>query len=170
MLLLLGLPILAAGQDQISSETFFIYGYDADSRPFFPTASDIYPIEICFLEDEFTVRKNSDVSKTELESLVTRLLPDAQFEWYSQAADVCSVISENEELDNVIDILLENDTVLFAQKMWLRKVYMDLMSLYPVSEVATYGFDGEIWFSCLSDENANMAYSLFESIGLEISY
>ena len=170
LLLLLGLPILAAGQDQISSETFFIYGYDADSRPFFPTASDIYPIEICFLEDEFTVRKNSDVSKTELESLVTRLLPDAQFEWYSQAADVCSVISENEELDNVIDILLENDTVLFAQKMWLRKVYMDLMSLYPVSEVATYGFDGEIWFSCQSDENANMAYSLFESIGLEISY
>lgn len=169
LLLLLGLPIWAAGQDQISSETFFIYGYDADSRLFAPSANDIYPIEICFLEDEFTARKRSDVSKTEFESLVTRILPDALLSWYNQS-DLCSVMSENDNLDSVIDILLENDTVLFAQKMITRKVYMDLMNLYPVTEVATFGFTGEISFSCLSDEDMSMANSLFDSMGLEITY
>ena len=170
LLLLLELPIWAAGQDQKSSVTRFIYDYDADSWYYTPKASDIYPLEICFLEDEFTVRKRSDVSITELESLVTRVLPDAQFSWNNEPNDVCLVMSENNDLDNIIDILLENDTVLFAQKMWIRKVYLDLMSWYPVNEVATFGFTGEISFICLSDEDANKAYSLFESMGLEISY
>ena len=104
--------------DQLKSATgrLLVYGYDADSRLFAPSASDIYPIEICFLEDEFTARKRSDVSKTEFESLVTRILPDALLSWYNQS-DLCSVMSENDNLDSVIDILLENDIVLFAQKM-----------------------------------------------------
>ena len=169
-LLLLGLPIWAAGQDQISSESHYIYGYDADDLYSSYKASDIYPVEICFLDDEFTVKKRSDVSKTELESMVTRILPDAQFTWYDNAGDICTVMSENDDLDSIIDILLENDTVLFSEKMWIRKAYLDLMSWYPVNEVATFGFTGEISFSCLSDEDMSMANSLFDSMGLEITY
>lgn len=169
-LLLLGLPIWAAEQDQISSESHYIYGYDADDLYSSYKASDIYPVEICFLDDEFTVKKRSDVSKTELESMVTRILPDAQFTWYDNVGDICTVMSENDDLDSIIDILLENDTVLFSEKMWIRKAYLDLMSWYSVNEVATFGFTGEISFSCLSDEDMSMANSLFDSMGLEITY
>jgi hypothetical protein len=172
LLLLLGLPIWAAGQDQISSESHYIYGYDSEDWQQSASADDIYPIQIVCLTDEFTARKRPDVNNEDFESIVKRVLPDAAFIWENPSAttkNICSIRTECADLDNAISILSENDSVMNVGRMYIRKTYHDLMKEFPVSKVATFGFADEITFTCLNNETFESAKSLFESMGLEIA-
>ena len=68
------------------------------------------------------------------------------------------------------DIVLNNNTVLFASRKYTRKAYKDLMDMWPVSEVATYGFTGAVAFTYLNNDIVESADALIESMGLEIVY
>lgn len=170
--LLLVLPTQAIGQDQTDSNCTFIYGYDSEDGYQSPSVSDIYPIPIVCLTDEFTARKRPDVKNKDFESIVKRVLPDATFIWENPSSygnGICSIRTECADLDNAISILSENDSVVNVGRMYIRKTYHDLMKEFPVSKVATFGFANEITFTCLSIETLDSAKSLFESMGLEIT-
>ena len=173
--IMLALPILLIGQDMTGSEYPYIYGYDADYSYYVPKVDDIYPILLYPLSDEITVRKMSDVDKDSVEVLVRKYIPDAQFEWsnISELADICLVITGCGDLDYGIEKIIDENVILFASKNYIRKVYKDLMDLYPVNKVATYCFTGDISFRYINnvDVEANkQADALIESMGLEIYY
>lgn len=172
--LLFVLPTMVIGQNQTVSDYPFIYGYDADIPYYSPSQNDIYPIQLYPISNEFTVRKKSGIQKDDIETLIKQHLTDAQIEWYydqiSQEYDVCSVVTERTDLDNTIGILLNNNTVLFASRKYTRKAYKDLMDMWPVSEVATYGFTGAVAFTYLNNDIVESADALIESMGLEIVY
>lgn len=166
---------ISVKKDDAIIEYPYIYGYDADYSYYVPQVDDIYPILLYPLSDEITVIKRSDIEKDSIEVLVRDYLPDAQFEWpnISGLADLCLVITESGNLDYAIEKLLDENVILFASKNYIRKVYKDLMDLYPVNKVATYCFTGDISFRYINnvDVEANkQADALIESMGLEIYY
>ena len=175
MTIMLALPMSLIGQNMTGSEYPYVYGYDADYSYYVPKVDDIYPILLYPLSDEITVIKRSDIDKDSLEALVRKYLPDSQFEWsnISGLADFCLVITESGNLDYAIENLLDENAVSFASKNYIRKVYKDLMDLYPVNKVATYCFTGDISFRYINNTDTgtnNQADALIESMGLGINY
>ena len=82
----------------------------------------------------------------------------------------CSVTSGSDVPNDVISNILQDDNVEYACRKYMRKSYKDWMDIYPVKEVATYCFYGEIALTYLNTETMDEAKSLVESFGLEVYY
>lgn len=169
IVLILSLPVLTAlGQNQ--DNVPYVYGYDVDFVSSVPTADNVYQIQLYSLSDELTIRKKSDIGKDSLEKIIYSLIPDAQIQWNNRPTDLCSVISEKGNLDNVVEKIMKEEAVSFVSTKYIRKTYKDLIDIYPVSQVATYGYTGELYFVYISNEAVNEANELINSCGLEIYY
>ena len=180
---LLSFNVFAFGQEKTESDYPFFYGYDSNTAHSGPQASDIKPILLYPWQDEMTIRKRSDVEQETMETLIKTYLPDASIEWFSgwfiqDPSDVCVVTTKSEGLEEARLSLLKEDCVLSANRNYTRKVYKDLMDVYPVSKIATYRITGDVFFSYIdyggNKEEKELADSLISSMikskGLTLSY
>ena len=159
----------AFGQDQTSTDYPFIYGVDEIYSYHY---SDVYPIQLYPILDEITLRKVPEIQVDELENIVMSYLPDAIFDWkpYQDNVDVCMVKAGSDISDEVMDDLFKEDAISFLYRNYIRKIYKDLMDIYPVKEVSDYGFWGMIEFRYLKKDKEvfEKVDSLIKSKGLEI--
>lgn len=157
------------GQNQTSTDYPFIYGVDEIYSHHY---SDVYPIQLYPILDEFSLRKVPEIQVDELETLVKSYLPDAVFDWkpYQDNVDVCLIKAGSDISDEVMDGLLKEDAITFLYRKYMRKIYKDLMDIYPVKEVSDYGFWGMIEFRYLRKDKEifEKVDSLIKSKGLEI--
>lgn len=169
---LLSFNVFAFGQEKTESDYPFFYGYDSNTYYYGPQASDIKPILLYPWQDEMTIRKRSDVEKETVETLVKTYLPDASVEWVNSQnpslLDICVVTTKSEGLEEARLSLLKEDCVLSANRNYTRKVYKDLMDVYPVSEIATYAITGDMLFKYIdyggNAEEKELADSLISSM------
>ena len=160
----------AFGQDQTSTDYPFIYHFDAETLNESPKINSIYPIQLFPIQDEITICKKDSVVNEALQSLVKSYIPDAQFTWpNANIPNYCSVSSGSAISDDVIAGLREKDDVSFVCRKYTRKIYKDLSDIYPVTEIATYGFRGGISIIYLSEETMEEANSLIASKGLSLN-
>ena len=158
----------AAGQNLSDSDYPFIYDSDEIYPNYSPRPGDTYPIQLYPILDEITLRKVPEMQKEEFETLVKSYLPDAIFDWKRYGENVCMVEAGSDIPDIIIDDLYKEDAITFLYRSYTRKLYKDLMDIYPVKEIAVYGFNGIINFGYLNNEIVEKADSLIESKGLEI--
>ncbi|MBO7110637.1 MAG: hypothetical protein J6W18_01670 [Bacteroidaceae bacterium] len=162
----------AAGQNLSDSDYPFVYGYDEPYTNYSPKPSDIYPIQLYPVLDEITLRKKPEMLEADFETLVKNYLPDAIFDWKTYQDDVCMVKAGIDIPDDVIECMLKEDAITFLYRNYIRKIYKDLMDIYPVKEIAVYGFRGGISFryNPYKPETFEKVDSVIESKGLEMLY
>ena len=156
----------AAGQNLSDSDYPFIY--DSDELYAYHY-SEVYPIQLYPVLDQITLRKVSEMQETDFETLVRSYLPDAIFNWKTYQDNVCIVEVGSDISDTIIDGLLKEDAVEFLYRNYIRKIYKDLMDIYPVKEIGVYGFRGRIEICYLNKKTVAKADSLIRSKGLEVS-
>ena len=157
----------SSGQNLNNTDYPFVYGYDEPYPYYSPKASDIYPIQLYPVLDEITLRKKPEIQEEDLETLVKIYLPDALFDWKTYQDNVCMVKAGSDISDGVIDGLLKEDAIEFLYRNFIRKIYKELMDIFPVKEIGVYGFRGRIQIRYLNKETVAKADSLIRSKGLE---
>ena len=90
------------------------------------------------VSDQIIIKKKSDVTQEKIENTVLRLIPAAQIDWITD--NVCTIIADEQSIESNMSTLLADDDMLSVRPAYIRKEYKDMMELYPVSEVAVYGF------------------------------
>ena len=156
----------AAGQNLSDSEYPYIYTHDELYDFHY---SEVYPIQLYPVLDQITMRKVPEMQEADFETLVRLYLPDAIFNWKTYQDNVCIVEAGSDISDAIIDCLLKEDAVEFLYRNYIRKIYKDLMDIYPVKEIGVYGFRGKIYFRYLNQKTVAKADSLIRSKGLEKS-
>lgn len=166
------LPLLAFGQSDTKSNTPFIYYYSAtdwdEMRSIVPSPNNIEPILLYEITGEIMLRKKSEINKDTIEKIVRKYISDARFDWYNANEDFCTVKTESEKVDEAIGNLIAKDELLSVRHIYTRQVYKDLVELYPVEKVCTYGLTDEISIMYLNDETVGDANALIESMGFKV--
>lgn len=73
--------------------------------------------ELVIVPDRFMLKKQSDVEKIKIESLVRSCFEDVEFEWFNQ--DICTVRIENDIVNEAIDILRLTDEIVSVQNVYM---------------------------------------------------
>lgn len=121
-------------------------------------------VELGTVSDQLIVKKKASVSKDRIAVAISNSIPQAQISWITD--DVCSVIADNQSIEDGRNTVMSNDDIVSVRYAYIRRTYADLMALYPVEKVALYGFDDEI--SVVIDENkVSEAEQLITSLGFE---
>ncbi len=140
IVIILSLPVLTAlGQNQ--DNVPYVYGYDADFVSSVPTADNVYQIQLYSLSDELTIRKKSDIGKDSLEKIIYSLIPDAQIRWNNLPTDLCSVISEKGNLDDVVEKIMKEEAVSFVSTKLFLGPYTDISNVTNVYEISTHYYN-----------------------------
>jgi hypothetical protein len=74
------------------------------------------------------------------------------------------VVADKNAIETSIGNLMLNDDIISIRPGYIRRVYIDLMKLYPVCQVATYGFDDQIYVE-IKSEFSDEAQTLITSLG-----
>ena len=99
-------------------------------------------VELGTVSDQLIVKKKASVSKDRIAVAISNSIPQAQISWITD--DVCSVIADNQSIEDGRNTVMSNDDIVSVRYAYIRRTYSDLMALYPVEKVALYGFDDEI--------------------------
>ena len=171
---MLALPVLAIGQDQAGDSQKQISFADQDNLYIYTTSygpGSIYnqgpvgQVMLSVVSDQIIIKKKSEVFQEKIENTVLRLIPAAQISWINN--DVCSVIADEQSIDSNLSILLADDDMISVRPAYIRKIYKDLMELYPVRQVAVYGFTDEIYVTQEYD-NDDEVDTFIASLGVQV--
>ncbi len=161
-------PSLLKGQDLISSivssDNLYIYSQSYSSSDLYGSKGPVEQVFLSTVSDELIIKKKTDVSQVKVAEAISNNLPSAQIGWVKNHDDVCMVIADKNDIETCIADLISNDDIISIRPGYIRRVYVDLMKLYPVCRVATYGFDDQIYVE-LKSEFSNEAQTLIESLG-----
>ena len=122
-------------------------------------------VMLSVVSDQIIIKKKSEVSQEKIENTVLRRIPAAQISWINN--DVCSVISDEQSIDSNLSTLLADDDMISVRPAYIRKIYKDLMELYPVRQVAVYGFTDEIYVTQEYD-NDDEVDTFIASLGVQV--
>ena len=141
---LLALPLLVNAQHQstyVDYDNLFIYSTSYGPSEYY-SQGPVDKVLLSVVSDEIFIKKKTDSAQGTIENVVLSRIPSAQISWIND--DVCTVIADKQAIEpNMGDFMADND-ILSVRPAYIRKVYKDLMELYPVKQVALYGFTDEI--------------------------
>ena len=164
---LFALPMTIIGQNAnvpVASNNIYFY-----STSFSP--GNIYnqgPVGKVLLNevsDEVVIKKKEDATKEGIENLVKDRIPDAQLSWITD--NVCTVIADSDAISTQKSGLLTESDIVSLRPAYIRKTYKDLMDLYPVKQVALYGFTDEVVVQQIYDNDDQEVDALIESLGFQ---
>lgn len=99
------MPLFVSGTPAEKQEQLFYYSFDKK-----------VPIEV--VPGKFMVKKNPDVTKEEIEAIVSSYNVKATFEWFN--TEICTVSTDDEIVDQTINHLLTEDAIASARRIyWL---------------------------------------------------
>ena len=148
----------------VNSDSLYIYSYSYPSENPYGQKGQIEKVYLSSVPDELLFKKKSDISQNKIESTILSKIPTAQISWIQD--DVCYVIANDLDIRQVgIYELLSDNNIISLRPAYIRKVYKDIMALYPVDQYATYGFDDQIHVIINKDYETE-ATELIASLGL----
>ena len=168
---LLALPMLAIGQDQTGTSQKKISFTDQDNLFIYTTSyssGSIYnqgpvgQVLLSVVSDELFIKKQSEVTQDKIENTVLSCIPAAQISWVND--NVCTVIADEQSIKTNMSVFLADDDMISVRSAYIRKEYKDLMGLFPVTQVAVYGFTDEIYLRQMFT-NDNEVDALLSSLG-----
>lgn len=156
---------------KIGSDTIYYYERNRNFSVLLSadlSIDNIDTVVLYSLTTDLFIQKKDNASKRDIESLVKRYLPDANFKWDSGEYDYrCSVTTNSTGLNEAINALLNEDAIVSVSKKYIRKDLMDLMDLYPFTdEVYTFTLMDKIYITYLDESTWEKADELIESMGL----
>ena len=154
----------------VNPDNIYIYSYSYPSGNPYGQKGPIDKVFLSTVRDEFVIKKKADISQNKIENTILSMIPTAQINWIQD--DVCYFVANEQAIsqDGIYDLLYHNDIISIGPA-YIRKVYKDLMALYPVNQFATYGFDDQIHV-IINEDYETEAIELIASLGLnaEIPY
>ena len=163
---LLAFPLMASGQDTpsfVDYDNLFIYSTSYGPGELYEQGP-VGKVFLSVVSDEIFIKKKTDVTQEAIDDVVLDRIPAARISWIND--DVCTVIADEQSIESVMDDLRAEEAIISVRPAYIRKVYKDLMGIYPVKQVAIYGFTDEI----SAGINWNMtdeAHTLIASLGLQ---
>jgi len=164
---LLALPLCLMGQDLPSFtglEDVYFYSTSFSSGNIY-NQGPVEKVMLSAVPDEFIIMKKTDVTQQKIENAVISLIPTAQISWVK--SDICAVIADEQALEANRNELLAMDDIVSLRPAYIRTVYKDLINLYPVKQVALYGFTDEIIVKQMYD-NHDEVDALLASLGFQV--
>ncbi len=162
------IPSLLKGQDLLSSivnnDNLYIYSQSYSSSELYGSKGPIGQVFLSTVSDELIIKKKTDVPQFNVAEAILNYLPSAQVSWIKNHDDVCIVVADKNAIETSIGNLMLNDDIISIRPGYIRRVYIDLMKLYPVCQVATYGFDDQIYVE-IKSEFSDEAQTLITSLG-----
>ena len=162
------IPSMLKGQDILSSivsnENKYIYSYSYSSSELYESKGSIGQVFLSTVSDELIVKKKTEVSQEKVTEAILNIFPSAQISWIRNYDDVCFVITDKNAIETGWSELMSDDDIISVRPGYIRRTYVDLMKLYPVSQVATYGFDDQIYVE-IKSECSDEANTLISSLG-----
>lgn len=168
----LALPLLAIGQDQTDCwqkqisfrdiEDLFIY---TTSQAPGASSAQVDKVYLSVVSDEIIIKKKAEVTQDKIENTVLNQIPDAQISWISN--NVCITIADEQSIQDKMSVFLADDDIISVRPAYIRKVYKELMELYPVEQVALYGFTDVIQ-TVQKYNNYDEADALLASLGFQV--
>ena len=141
---LLAFPLMASGQDTpsfVDYDNLFIYSTSYDPGNLYDQGP-VGRVLLDVVSDEIFIKKKTDVTQNAIDDVVLDRIPAARISWIND--DVCTVIADEQSIESVMDDLRAEEAIISVRPAYIRKVYKDLMGIYPVKQVAIYGFTDEI--------------------------
>ena len=164
---LLALPLCLMGQDLPSFtglEDVYFYSTSFSTGNIY-NQGPVGKVMLSAVPDEFIIMKKTDVTQQKIENAVISLIPTAQISWVK--SDICAVIADEQALEANRNELLAMDDIVSLRPAYIRTVYKDLINLYPVKQVALYGFTDEIIVKQMYD-NHDEVDALLASLGFQV--
>lgn len=143
-------------------ENLFIYTTSGSSGSSSGQVDKVYLSEV---SDEIFIKKKAEVTQDKIENTVLSHIPDAQISWIND--DVCIAIAREQSIQDKMSVFMADDDMISVRPAYIRKVYKELMELYPVEQVALYGFTDEIIVKQMYD-NHDEVDALLASLGFQV--
>lgn len=165
-LLLLALPISVSGKNNLPVSTDNLYFYSSSYSP-----GNIYnpgpasKVSLSEVADEIIIKKKVDTTKERIEGLVNNLLQTAKISWISE--DVCTVTADSGAIKSQKSVLLAESDIVSLRPAYIRTIYNDLMELYPVKQVALYGFTDTLFVWQRNENDDDEVDDLIASLGFQ---
>ena len=165
-LLLLTLSISVNGKNNLPVSVDNLYFYSSSYSP-----GEIYnpgpanKVSLSEVADEIVIKKKVDTTKERIEGLVNNLLPTAQICWITE--DVCTVTADSEAIFSQKSVLLAESDIVSLRPAYIRTIYNDLMELYPVKQVALYGFTDTLFVWQRNENDDDEVDDLIASLGFQ---
>ena len=148
----------------VDIDNLFIYSYSY-SPGFLYDRGPIGEVYLSVVSDEIFIKKKADVTQQKIENTVLGQMPAAQISWIDD--DICTVIADEQSIQAGMGVFVEDDDMISVRPAYIRKEYKDLMELYPVKQVAIYGFTDEIIVQQKYDNNDEVD-ALLGSLGFRV--
>lgn len=100
------MPLTIYGQAPVITENLFYYTPDMK----------VYIEEV---PDRFMIKKEPNISKSELESIIYSLLEKAECVWFN--SDICTIITNENEVVNALETLILNDVIVSARRIYITR-------------------------------------------------
>jgi hypothetical protein len=165
-LLLLALPISVSGKNNLPVSADNLYFYSSSYYP-----GNIYntgpvgKVSLSEVADEIIIKKKVDTTKERIEGLVNNLLPTAKISWISE--NVCTVTADSGAIKSQKSVLLTESDIVSLRPAYIRTIYNDLMELYPVKQVALYGFTDTLFVWQRNENDDDEVDNLIASLGFQ---
>ena len=148
----------------VDIDNLFIYSYSY-SPGFLYDRGPIGEVYLSVVSDEIFIKKKADVTQQKIENTVLGQMPAAQISWIDD--DICTVIADEQSIQAGMGVFVEDDDMISVRPAYIRKEYKELMELYPVKQVALYGFTDEIIVQQKYDNNDEVD-ALLGSLGFRV--
>ena len=152
LLVLFLIPIHFYGHTVEEVEQLFYYAFDKK-------------VPIDEVPGKFMVKKNPDVSKEEIEAIVSSYIVKATFEWFN--TEICTVSTDDEIVDQTINHLLTEDAIASARRIYWLTEDIDYYQIHKIDkQPLTIGLIDQVLLKRNDGVDKSIVKGLTDKLGL----